>query len=306
MIEEIIESLASSLEVKRYSSKFSLLHSGGYDIASTKLVITLSAAGRHERFFVKLSNSGFLSDRLKKEAENLIFLNSCEVGGVPKVVASGYLGDRYFLAERFITGERLPSSTPFEAIYPAANDWLQNLYGKTETSNIHPKELLKRAEEYASYSSEFFDVNDLLPLMEDICPNEPIAGFMIHGDFWHGNMIMDRYGKLILTDFALASKREPPIDMIDLLADYNFQALLDRTKFARYSSSFLPVDTDPSFFILYATIRKLAEKVRARTDLYNQYLIKDLDAAMTEIREAGVLSLLTHLHSKNGHHRTAR
>lgn len=300
MIEEVIELLASKLGLKEYKSRFFLIESGGYDMATSKFTIVLTSRGISEKFFAKISNSVHLSDYLKKESENLSLLNKYEVDGIPEAVASGNIGGRYFLIEKFIEGRRLGSSEPLNNIYPAAEAWLKRLYNKTETSEIEPSELLKRVEGYISSASEFFDIDNLLSLMEKISPREPIRSFVIHGDFWHGNMIRNKEGRIFLTDFALSAEREPPVDMIDLLADYEFKDLLDEKKPSSSMSTFLPGSIDPVFFALYLMVRKLAAKVKTRIILYDQYLVKDLDSSMLEIREAGILKLLIQLYSKKG------
>ncbi len=299
MIEEVIDLLASKLGLKEYKSRFFLIERGGYDMATSKFTIVLTSRGLSQKFFVKISNSVHLSDYLKKESENLNLLHKYGVNGIPEVIANGKIGERYFLAEKFIEGKRLGSSESFNNVYTAADAWLKELYIKTESSEIQPDELLKRAEEHISCASEFFDLSNLLLLMEKTSPKEPIGGFMIHGDFWHGNMVRSKSEKIFLTDFALSAEKEPPIDMIDLLADYEFKSLLDRKRLRSYMSPYLPASIDPIFFTLYSMVRKLAAKVKIRLSLYDQYLIKDLDTSMMEIREAGILKLLTHLYSKD-------
>jgi len=298
MIEEVIELLASKLGLKEYKSRFFLIESGGYDMVTSKFTIVLTSKGLLQKFFTKISNSVNLSDYLKKESENLSLLNKYGVDGIPEVIANGNIGGRYFLVEKFIEGKRLSSSEPLNNVYPAAETWLKDLYTKTETSEIEPSELLKRVEEYISSASEFFDFSNLLSLMEKTSPCEPLRSVVIHGDFWHGNMIRNKKGKIFLTDFALSAEREPPIDMIDLLADYDFKDLLDERRLSSHMSSFLPTSTDPVFFTLYSMVRKLAAKVKTRISLYDQYLVKDLDASMMEIREAGILKLLTQIYFK--------
>jgi len=298
MIEEVIELLASKLGLKEYKSRFFLIESGGYDMVTSKFTIVLTSKGLLQKFFTKISNSVNLSDYLKKESEILSLLNKYEVDGIPEVIANGNIGGRYFLVEKFIEGKRLGSSEPLNNVYPAAETWLKDLYTKTETSEIEPSELLKRVEEYISSASEFFDFSNLLSLMEKTSPCEPLRSVVIHGDFWHGNMIRNKKGKIFLTDFALSAEREPPIDMIDLLADYDFKDLLDERRLSSHMSSFLPTSTDPVFFTLYSMVRKLAAKVKTRISLYDQYLVKDLDASMMEIREAGILKLLTQIYFK--------
>jgi fructosamine-3-kinase len=300
MIEEVIELLASKLKLKEYKSRFFLIESGGYDMATSKFTIVLTSRGFSEKFFTKISNSVHLSNYLKKESENLSLLNKYEVDGIPEAVASGNIGGRYFLVEKFIEGRRLGSSEQLNNIYPAAEAWLKGLYTKTETSKIEPSELLKRVEGYVSCASEFFDIDNLLSLMEKISPQEPLRSFVIHGDFWHGNMIRNKEGKIFLTDFALSAEREPPVDVIDLLADYEFRYLLDEEKLSSCMSTFLTDSTDPVFFALYSMVRKLAAKLETRIILYDQYLVKDLDSSMLEIREAGILKLLIQLYSKKG------
>lgn len=289
MIEEIGHMLAEKLELKDFDLQYTLPSFGGYDLVSSKVHIILTSSGNKHDFFLKLANSPALSSILLHEADSIVFLFERGIERIPKITLHGSFSGRYFIVEQYVKGKRMHSAPQYLSYaYERTRGWLQRLYERTLSSSTTPSELLKRAEQHISKCSGVVNLSDSLSSLQGLSVEEEIPLCTIHGDFWHGNMIVDEHGMVTLTDFAMCSKDEPPVDYIDLVSDYNPSVLLDSSKLSIYRHSLLS-EHNQFFLIVYQLIRKISLKVQARLKLYDELLLEDIYDSLTEIRELAVL-----------------
>ena len=295
MIARIAEAVASKLALDDWTWN-AILTPMGYDLVASKCILQIRSHRSSSRFLVKMSNSHRLNYYVEKEANNMLTLSRFGVNWIPEMILHESFGGRSFIVERFVEGEKLHASSRWlDPIFHQTKGWLTELYAKAGLHEVSAEELIKRTQEHVETSKEFFDIDDSLVIMERHKPQGPIPATWIHGDFWHGNMIKDHAGHVWMTDFSMSSGNEPPVDVFDLILDYEPDLLSSSRELAPYILHFLPADFDPIFLILYNLIRKLALKVGARKMLYEEMLLFDLRRGMDSIEEAGVLrKLISH------------
>ena len=124
--------------------------------------------------------------------------------------------------------------------------------------------LLKKVEAFCKTTAEYFPVADTIPVMERLAPSCDIPTAWVHGDFWHGNLIIDSRRKLWVTDFAFSAPDEPPIDILDLISDYEPWIFLSPERLKKYILPYIPKEINPLFLVLYMLNRKMALKVREK------------------------------------------
>jgi hypothetical protein len=292
LIASIAEAVAGKLAMSDWSWH-TVLRPMGYDLASSKCILEVTAAGKSYRFLVKISNSFRLNELIDKEAGSMLALARLGVNGIPELILHGSIGGRRFLVQRFIDGEKPHASREWlEPVFNLTRGWLAELYSKAGFSEISADELIKRSESNVKTTEEFFETRDSLSIMEGHTPQSQIPATWIHGDFWHGNMIKDHAGRVWLTDFSMSSSNEPPLDVFDLVLDYEPKLLTSTRKLGHYVSPFLPADMDLVFLTLYNLNRKIALKVTSRKMLYEEMLMLDMHKGMAAIEEAEVLRYL--------------
>lgn len=300
MLDQIAAAVAENESLSDYELHVLMAPDGGYDKVATKTLLSLVSPQRTERVFVKISNSERLSGLLQNEANSLNACQDLGIEGIPKVLACGSIEDRYFLAQRFMPGSRMHSRPDYldEAI-ARTKEWLAALYGKTKGPQVDSGDLIRRTKEHAKLASDFFDLGDCIDLLERLSPRTPIPTFRIHGDFWHGNILVDGTARVCVTDFAFSAPGEPPIDHLDLISDYDPGIFLDAGRLFHYSG-LLSTSTDELLFLhLYAQVRKIGLKVDRRKKLYEELLLNNLESSMNEIREVGVAKrVVRHLGTK--------
>lgn len=293
MIERIAEAVAVHLGLRNWTWHM-ILTPMGYDLVSSKCILQIEAGGRQSKFFMKISNSPRLNSYLKREADSILALTGFGVSRIPEVVLQGSFGGRVFVVQKFIEGDRIHGSRQWlEQVFNDTKDWLSELYGKAGHSEIAAEDLMKRVDGYVNVSKEYFDTADSVAIMEGRRPSGPIPTTWIHGDFWHGNMVKDHAGRIWMTDFSMAAGDEPPVDIFDLILDYEPDYLMSARTLAPYISGFVTGDVDPMFLALYNLNRKIALKLKARKALYDEMLLIDFNRALATIEEAGVLPELT-------------
>jgi fructosamine-3-kinase len=288
-IHQIAAEVAQNESLSDYELHLLMTPFAGYDMVATKTLISLDSNGRRERIFVKISNSEKLSHFLQNEAESLNACKSLGIECIPRVLACGSIEGRYFLAQSFVPGRTMHSRQSYlNSALAKTKGWLAALYEKTRGPPVEPTELVRRASEYAKFALGVFDLDDCLALMEKLSPQSPIPTFRIHGDFWHGNILLQGEAGICVTDFAFSALGEPPIDSLDLICDYDASIFLEPGRLRTYSQYF-PFSADSIQFLhLYALIRKIGLKVDRRRKLYEELLINDFEGSLNEISEVGV------------------
>lgn len=287
MIGEIAAQVAENESLGAHEVRVLMAPVAGYDAAATKAIVSLFARDRVEKVFVKISNSEKLGGLLQSEAESINACNALGVRGIPEVLASGSIEGRYFFAQRYIAGPSLHGRPGYlDSALAYAKDWVAELYAKSRGPAVEPAELLRRGRENAERASGFFDLDDCLELMERLSPGVPIPTCRIHGDLWHRNMLL--HGKeLYVTDFAFSAPAEPPIDLIDLVCDYDPDLFLEPKRVQRYSGSLQVDEAAIPFLHVYALVRKIGLKAERRKLLYDELLLNNLEKSMNEITEVG-------------------
>ncbi|MGD0477862.1 MAG: aminoglycoside phosphotransferase family protein [Nitrososphaerales archaeon] len=289
MIRALAQMLAEKLELKGWNSNV-LLKPMGYDLLSNKFTIVMKTSELSRKFIVKVSNSANLNEFLSEEANSILVLVGSGVKGIPEIILHGSLDDRYFMAQEFIEGQKPHSASgTFDAAYSLTRDWLLSLRNKTAGKEMAGEQLMKTVESFTSISSEYFPVLDSLSLMDKYRPSCGIPTSWAHGDFWHGNLIIDSKGGLWVTDFAFSSPNQPPIDVLDLIADYDPLIFLSPEMIQKYTSGFVPREVNPLFLVLYSLNRRIALKVRVKKRLYEELLVLNMSEELSKIEEAGIL-----------------
>jgi len=288
MIDQIAAEVAKNESLGDYELHSLMTPSTGYDTVATKTLLTLVARQQRERVFVKISSSERLSHFLQEEAENLSTCRALGIQNIPQLLACGSIGGRYFMALKFVPWPRMHSRPSYlDAAMVKTKNWLAVLYDKTREQPVEAADLVRKAERYANPALEFFDLSDCLSMMERLAPRTAIPTFRVHGDFWHGNILV--HGEEIcVTDFAFSAPGEPPIDCIDLVCDYDPNILLDSRRLRKYSESLPFGNEDLPFFIAYSLIRKIGLKAKRRIELFEELVLRNLESSMDEISEVGV------------------
>ena len=134
---------------------------------------------------------------------------------------------------------------------------------------------MDKASDYTKYLSKWFDLGDILSLMEKYMPDQPLPSVFTHGDFWSDNMILTKEG-IGVVDFSLSEDNQPPLDIFTF---YNYASLKNPKIFASFkrlhdlTADFLPVGVNPYFLLIYDAIRRAAQITRICEDLYNNLLV---------------------------------
>jgi Ser/Thr protein kinase RdoA (MazF antagonist) len=123
--------------------------------------------------------------------------------------------------------------------------------------------------------------------MEKLSPGTQLPTSRVHGDFWHRNILL-RGDEVIVTDFAFSSPREPPVDYLDLICDYDASIFLDAKRLQTYSKFLQLGEAEIPFLHLHALIRKIGLKVERRKTLYYELVLNNLESSMNEISEVGI------------------
>ncbi|MEM0117522.1 MAG: aminoglycoside phosphotransferase family protein [Conexivisphaerales archaeon] len=292
MIEVISQEIAIREGLNGPKTRFFLYPTGGYDLVSSKFAVSYRTSRGSAKYFVKISNSTKCSTYLRREAENIKVFLDRKTGHVPRIIADGYIGNRYYLVESFIDGHTLSSSSTVSRAYGLLKPWLTSPSLKTPGKKLIPEEFIKRTEKNLKVASEFFRFDGILQRMDRLSPDNEIQSSILHGDFWHGNILIDKNGDFHLIDFTLSSQDEPPVDLVNLIADLDPRMLLREDLMRPYFQTILPDTASITFFALYELTRKVALKIEVRKMLYEECLLQDLNASMAEIREAGMVKLL--------------
>lgn len=281
--------IAEKMELKNWTSEV-LLRRMGYDLLANKFVITIKSGEKAKKLMVKVSSSCSLKDLIQREANSIDSIVKAGVQGIPETILHGSFDDRYFIAQEFVEGKKPHSSSgTFDAAYQISSPWLSSLLSKTSTKEVDAERLLKKAQNFSKISSEFFPTIDAMFLMEKIAPSTGIPTSWVHGDFWHGNLLIDPNGKLWVTDFAFSAPDEPAIDVLDIISDYEPSIFISQERLMRYTRAFIPKDINPLFLVLYMLNRKMALKVNEKKRLYDELLVLDLSKELANIGEAAIL-----------------
>jgi hypothetical protein len=291
MIQIVAQLIAEKLELKKWSSEV-LLAPMGYDPMANKFTLVIKAPNFSRKFFVKVSGSSNLNDLIRQEAESIALFASIGIQGIPQMILNGTQDGRYFIAQEFIAGKRPRSSEgTFDEAYNVTKEWLHSLCSKTAGKSLDAESIVKRAESLNAIISEFFPFSESIHLMEKLAPTCGIPTSWAHGDFCHGNLIIDPKRKLWVTDFASSSPNEPPIDVLDLIVDYDYTAssFFQPQRLSTYIDSFIPREINPLFLLLYFLNRKIAIKVKTMKKLYDELLTLNLAEQMSKIGEAGLI-----------------
>jgi hypothetical protein len=289
VIEAIAQLIAEKLELKNWSSRV-LLMPMGYDLLANKFTIEIKGPNVSKMFIVKVSSSYGLNDLVLQEADNIISLVKLGVKGIPAMILHGILDGRQFVVHEFIVGKKPRSSEgTFDEAYNITKEWLQILCSRTANKPIEPESLITKATSFNSIISEFFPFSESIHLMEKLAPICAIPTSWVHGDFWHGNLIIEPNKKLWVTDFAFSAEGEPPIDVLDLVSDYKPSLFFSPERLSAYTDRFIPKGINPLFLVHYFLNRKIAMKVKSKKRLYDELLVLNLGEELTRIPEAGIL-----------------
>jgi hypothetical protein len=281
--------IAERLELKNWSVRI-LLMPMGYDLLANKFTLDLKSPSISKKFIVKVSSSANLNDLVLQEAENEASLVRLGVKGIPEMILHDDLDGRHFTVHEFISGNKPHSSDgTFDEAYNIAAEWLHTLHSRTADTPLEAESIVRKAESFNATLSEFFPFSESIHLMEKLAPSCEIPSSWAHGDFWHGNLVIDSYRKLWVTDFAFSAGGEPPIDVLDLVSDYNPSLFFSPERLSAYTEQFIPKEINPLFLVHYFLNRKIALKVKSKKRLYNELLVLNLGEELTRIGEAGIL-----------------
>ena len=129
MIEEIAALVAKNEALGGYALRVLMAPGTGYDAAATKALVGLVTRQKEERIFVKISNSESLGGLLQNEAESINACNALGVRGVPRILASGSIGGRYFFAQKYVSGPSMHGRPSYlDAAIANTKDWVAELY----------------------------------------------------------------------------------------------------------------------------------------------------------------------------------
>lgn len=301
MIKPITKLIAERLELKEWDTDV-LIAPMGYDPIANKFTLVIKGPDFSRKFIIKVSSSSNLNDLIRQEANSIASLTDMGIQGIPQMILHGMQDGRYFFTQEFISGTRPRSSEgTFDDAYNATREWLGSLSSRTGGKAIDATSLVKRAEAFNSIVSEFFPSSESIDFMEKLAPDSKIPTSWVHGDFCHGNLIIDPMKKLWVTDFAFSASDEPPIDILDLIADYRYKPsfFFHQEQLSKYIGFFIPNEINPLFLLLYFLNRKIAIKVKERKRLYDEILILNLDEEMSKIGEAGFLKELLIMMKEN-------
>jgi len=292
MLKEISERVAQNLGFDKYTVGFIIKPMAGYDMFTSKFILTLSNKKVKERFMVKIVNSPAFIHYLQNEARSILRLQNMRIQGIPSIITCGMNDYRYYIVERFISGSRAHASTlAFKEMFGQVKSWILNVQNRTTVGYFDPRLLLSKAVRYSENITEFFDLNDAVYYMERKLPDTTVPLCTVHGDMWHGNILVDSKN-IHLVDFALSSEAEPPIDILDFIADYQPSILLNAQALATLCKSLLPPNVDPIFLTFYSLLRRLSIRVTIAKKLYDQLLVFNLSTTLNEMKEAGLIKYI--------------
>ena len=207
MIHSIAQLIAEKVGSKDWKTEV-LLAPMGYDPIASKFTLAFKAPNFSRKFIVKVSSSTNLNDLIRHEAEIIASLADMGVQGIPQIILHGMQDGRYFMAQEFIMGTKLVfSEGAFDATYNLAKDWLLALSSKTAGRPLDTGEILNRAKSFNAIISEFFPLSESIYHMEKLAPTCEIPTSWVHGDFCHGNLIIDSNNKMWVTDFSILCPR---------------------------------------------------------------------------------------------------
>ncbi len=289
MIHRIAAFVAEKEGLEDWSSSFILNpFQGGGSASTRKFILSLKAKNISSKFLIKVSTTQKLSQVVAQEAMVLDSLAELAIPGIPELILHANINGRYFLVQRFVNGVKIKKSgLSLESAIPIVENWLQNLYRKTRDGEIEVDELIKRADGQVAKISEFHNVTDALSIMDRSQPRVTIPTSLIHGDLNHLNVI--RGDGIWIVDFGLCSRREPPLDILDLIASYDPGVLTSKRKLDSFSSKVLPRDVNPLFLALYALIRGTALEIESKRSRFQELLFPNLEERILRMSVAKIL-----------------
>ena len=213
MIRDIAYKIAEKMDLKEWNYNTIISKFSKYGEPTHKFILRVYTSKDQYEFLVKVCKDSNLSKYLVNEAKNLEYLNDLDIRGIPSLVLRGSHYGKEFLVESYITGKKVRS---YLDIFEPACHWLSNLYSSTQNGFISCDELMDNASDYANYLSNWFDLGDILSLMEKYLSDKPLPLVFTHGDFWSDNVIVTQEGISVI-DFSFSEDKQPPLDIFTFL-----------------------------------------------------------------------------------------
>ena len=239
-----------------------------------KFIIRINNSKGQWQFFVKVCKDSNLSKYLLNEAKNLEYLNELDIKGIPSLVLRDSYHGKEFLVESFIPGKKVRS---YFDIIELARQWLADLYSATQKGFVSCDDLMDKASDYTRYLSKWFDLGDIISLMEKHLPDKLLPLVFTHGDFWSDNVLVTREGIGVI-DFSLSEDNQPPLDIftfINYLSLEDPKIITSNERLRDLTECFLPDGVDPYFLLIYNAIRRAAQITSWAEDLHNNLLLID-------------------------------
>jgi len=274
MMEKIASQIAEKMNLKEWNynviiSNFSLLGEPTH-----KFILKVKTQKNQWEFFVKVCKDPNLSKYLANEAKTLEYLNGIGIQGVPNLILKDSYHGKEFVVESLLHGKKVRHHRD---VLGRSFDWLSNLYSRTQKGSISCGDLLDTASKYVNYLSKWFDLGDIMSLMEKYLSKETLPSVFTHGDFWCDNMILTKEG-IGVVDFSLSADKQPPLDIFTLLSYSSLEdpeILASEKRLRGFTASFIPSAIDPYFLLIYNTVRRAAQLTRLMEDLYDNLLLLD-------------------------------
>jgi len=294
MISDIAYRIAERMYLKEWNYNVIIRKFAMLGEPTDKFILRVSTSKRSWEFFVKVCKDPKLSKYLVNEAKALEYLNGLGMRGIPNLIIRDSYYGKEFLVQSFIHGEKVGITNGLD-IFGLARHWLSNLYSRTQKGFVSCNDLMDKASEYVDYLSKWFDLGDIISLMEKYLSDESLPSVFTHGDFWFDNMIVISKG-IALVDYSLSADNQPPLDIFTLLNYMGLEnpEILASTKRLRdLTADFLRSDVDPYFLLIYNAIRRAAQLTRLSEDLYENLLSIDVRKISSSARyQIGLLKNL--------------
>jgi hypothetical protein len=293
MIRDIAFRIAEKMDLKEWNynaiiSKFSM-----FGEPTHKFILRVSTSKGYWDFFVKVCKDPTLSKYLINEAKTLEYLNGLGIRGVPNLILRDSYYEKEFVVESFTYGKKMRHHLD---IMERASHWLLYLYSQTKKGFVSCNDLMDNASEHANYLSKWFDLDDIVSLMEKCLPDESLPSVFTHGDFWSDNLILTKEG-IGVVDFSLSANNQPPLDIFTLISYLSLEdpeILASPKRLRDLTKDFLPSDVDPYFLLIYNTTRRAAQLTRLMEDLYDNLLLLDIrDISKLAMYQIGLLKNLS-------------
>jgi len=274
MIRDIAFRIAEKMDLKEWNYNTIISNFSLFGEPTHKFILRVGSSKGSWEFFVKVCKDPTLSKYLVNEAKALEYLNGLGIEGVPSLILRDSYYGKEFLVESFIRGRK--AKHRYDAI-DLVRHWLLNLYSKTQNGFISCDILMGKAAEYVNYLSKWFDLGDVISLMEKYLPSEPLPSVFTHGDFWFDNILVTNTG-IGVVDYSHSAHNEPPLDIftaLPLLGLEHPETLASTKRLRDFTADFLPSGVDPHFVIIYNMIRRAAQLLHMTEDLYDNLLLFD-------------------------------